>query len=302
MLLPFENMKFNGVLTSVITLILASASSCKAESSRKPASAQWELIAQSDLVARGQLSVPVAAIRRSIQSKKYYYVDLKVRVVEAYKGAKSDTPLTVRYYTEPKSYSPDASTLFAVNQKDVFVFLLKVDNPGIAGYYCAGYTPNAISKFKSEDESLLKKEIEVQKKIAVDFESLDVGKADSSDKSVRQLLDQLTKSSTQKAAWEKLLELPKSALPAVIRAMKDQRALGNSYAYIPNPPGFFESIAQYGPGCVLDAAAILLNYKTGTSFHQTINGGTEREREAEVNGWRVWSYYHAGNQNRRSAN
>ncbi len=73
--------------------------------------------------------------------------------------------------------------------------------------------------------------------------------------------------------------------------MNDQRPLSEKYAYMPNPPDFFEAKAQYSPSRIVEAASILLNYITGTSFRSIQNGGSERERIADVNGWRTWCHY-----------
>ncbi|HEY9786287.1 MAG TPA: hypothetical protein V6D17_12850, partial [Candidatus Obscuribacterales bacterium] len=86
-------------------------------------------------------------------------------------------------------------------------------------------------------------------------------------------------------------EVTRKDVPSIVRVMDNDRPLAQAYAYVPNPPNFFEAIAQYGPPRIVEAAAILLNHITGTSFRFVHNGGSESERVAEVNGWRVWSYY-----------
>ena len=56
-------------------------------------------------------------------------------------------------------------------------------------------------------------------------------------------------------------------------------------------PDAFEGIRQYEPELVVDALAAILNQITGEGFGWIYNGGSERERQAEVAGWRAYLHY-----------
>jgi hypothetical protein len=53
--------------------------------------------------------------------------------------------------------------------------------------------------------------------------------------------------------------------------------------------GAFEGIRHYGPEVIVEALAAILNQITGESYSpQIVNGGTERERKAAIDGWRIY--------------
>lgn len=272
-------------------LLMLSSPAVLAEPSKKPLSRYWELVAQSDLIGRGRLGVPVTELKKSILSKKYDYIKLTINITETAKGQPPKEPLTVRYFTRPADYSPSASSLEANAGKEVIVFLLHVDRAEEPGLYFASHSVDAVRPDNSADFAAIRSEVKNQQEIAQDFGRLPIGKSTGIDERVRKLFDRLAKKESQKAAWEDLLKLTHKDVPSIVRVMDNDRPLAQAYAYVPNPPNFFEAKAQYGPPRIVEAAAILLNHITGTSFRFVHNGGSESERIAEVNGWRVWSYY-----------
>lgn len=262
-----------------------------AEPSKKPVSAKWELIARSDLIARAKIEVPLSALNASLEARKYEFIDLQADVEETVKGSLPQEPVTVRYYTEPSKHDPSARFLEKCNGQEVIVFLVQFDGD-VAGICFAGNTPAAVSPFDAREFLTIAREVAQQQEIAEQFDKLPVGKTTAADARVRKLLDGLTRGQTQTAAWEQLLKVPRQDIPAIVRAMDDPRPLAQRDVYVPNPPDSFESISQYGPPRIVEAASTLLSYLSKIfTFRAIQNGGSERERQADVNGWRVWCHY-----------
>jgi hypothetical protein len=280
-------------LASAAMLLLCTTSAL-ASPSRKPVSADWELIARSDVIAVAKLNVPLNPLDASLAQKQYDYINLEVNMKQSIKGTPHQAEL-IRYYTEPSRWQPQASLLKKYNGKEVIVFLVHIDNPSVAGNYFAGATPFAIIPFNAKVLSGISKEVKQQRKIVNQFDSekLMIVQTTTSKARIRKLFDGLTEKQTQVAAWEQLLKLPRQDAPLIIKVMNDQRFLAKDYAYVPTTLGF-EATAQYGPKRVVEAASLLVSYLTKTSSFRTIyNGGSERERLADVNGWRVWCAYHS---------
>jgi len=55
--------------------------------------------------------------------------------------------------------------------------------------------------------------------------------------------------------------------------------------------GSFEGARQYGPTVVVEAVSAILNQLLGESFGFIYNGASQRERQREINGWRVFLHY-----------
>jgi hypothetical protein len=56
-------------------------------------------------------------------------------------------------------------------------------------------------------------------------------------------------------------------------------------------PGAFEGTRHHNPERAVDALAAILNQITGESFGDIDNGGSDRERQATVAGWRIFLDY-----------
>lgn len=281
---------FRLFLVSSVALLLSS-SAVSAEPSKKPISPMWDLVARSDVIARAKLDIPLAVLKASLDTRNYAYIDLRVDIEETIKGSLPPQPVAVRYFTGPREYSPTAGFLESYNGKEVIVFLLQVDKAGVPGNYFAGATPSAVGPFIAEEFSTVAREVKQQAQIVRQFDELPIGKTAAADALIRELFEGLTSKASQAATWERLLKLSREDAPAIVRVMDDQRPLAERYAYVPTPDSF-EATAQYGPPRIVEAASILLAYLTETSsFRDVYNGGSERERQADVDGWRVWCAY-----------
>ena len=70
--------------------------------------------------------------------------------------------------------------------------------------------------------------------------------------------------------------------------MDDRREVPLKEISLRNEPGAFESFRHYGPKVVADAIAAILNQITQEDFGTIVHGGSERERKAVIDGWRVY--------------
>lgn len=84
-------------------------------------------------------------------------------------------------------------------------------------YYFADRVPDVVSSFVSEEFSEITSEVANQKAIFKDFSRIAVGKPTAADAKIQKTLGELTRTSTQVSAWERLLKLPYRDLPALVR-------------------------------------------------------------------------------------
>jgi len=286
----YTRLKCAALLVSLTSFNLAPAFGLP---SKNPLSKDWQLVAESNIVARAKIVGDLKKINEMQASKKSDDINLLVAVHEPVKGKVEKNLLTVSEYLGFDWFARRPSAMGKLVGTEVVVFLVYVDDKSGKGIYFTNRGSSNVRPFNKEDLLKLKSEVANQTYIVEHFKEFPIAKQNPSDKKVRSLLSQLTVDKTQDEAWEKLLKLPRSDTPALIRAMDDNRTLGHPQISIPNPPGphRFEEIAHYGPKTILDAVSILLGNKTTTSFGQIYNGGSERERQTVLNAWRVWAYY-----------
>ena len=102
----------------------------------------WALIAESHVVATGMLETPVAEIQSRIESRKPEYVSLILKNAMVLKGS-APSEIPVRWYTEAREYAPTPERIISFNRKNAVLFLIKVDDASVNGFYFAGDTPRA---------------------------------------------------------------------------------------------------------------------------------------------------------------
>jgi hypothetical protein len=94
----------------------------------------------------------------------------------------------------------------------------------------------------------------------------------------------------QQRAFNRLEALGQEAVPAIIAQMDDRRALRTAAISLANhSPDAFESVRHCGPKQVVDGLDAVLNQITGQSFGSIMNGGSDRQRDAAVAGWRIYA-------------
>jgi len=73
--------------------------------------------------------------------------------------------------------------------------------------------------------------------------------------------------------------------------MRDFRPLPITDIALKNPPDHWDGFRHHSPKTVVDALAAILNQITGESFGFIYSGGSERERQRTVDGWRIYLHY-----------
>ena len=258
----------------------------------------WKLIADSDFVVVGQLSVPSDSIRESLRTKNYRYLTMNLKSERILKGTKAGQSIKIRFYTQPVEYSPSPNKILELNGRKVLVFLSVAgdvdedDNFSASGTYLAGYTPLALQRYNTEIVGKVGREVENQKRILHRFQSSPAGLPDKFHARIADLIEQALKPKTQAEAFDKILRIGPAAVPSIIQLMDDRRRLPLQQMSVETRnPNAFEAIAHYSPKVMVDALSMLLSQLTHESFGQLNNGGSEQERMRVIRAWRVYLYY-----------
>lgn len=291
-------------------LLLAFAAGCTTVSLYYPPSdAIWPVVAQAEVITTGKLAVPAERIRSCLSSNHHDYVEIRVARGTAIKGNPPED-FVVRWYTEPRDYAPDPNDVIALNGKDVILFLVnatdEVEEDGMpvtildfkaeepyadAYFYFAGYTPQALIPSSAAELEDVQHEASTQQQLLANFSEAFPPSEEPLYTKVRKLIDATTRKDSQMAAFRELEKLGSKAVPAIIMLMDDRRDLAIPTISLRNHSDHWEARRLYGPKKVVDAMAAILNQITGQYFGNIHNGGSEMERQATVDGWRIYLYY-----------
>jgi hypothetical protein len=251
----------------------------------------WALIAESQIVATGMLEVPVAEIRSRIESHKPEYVGLILKNAKALKGS-APSEIPIRWYTDARGYALRPERIISLNGRNAVLFLIKVDEESVKGFYFAGDTPKAIADADAGFLEKVRAEVSAQEQILKSFDNRFPPANEPLYQKVKDEIDATTRKSTQMGAFRQLEQLGEKGVPAIIMQMDDRRDLAIHAISLQNKsPEAWEACRQYGPVKVVDAMSAILTQITGLSFGNIDNGGSERERRATVDGWRVYLYH-----------
>ena len=77
----------------------------------QPQYANWELVANSEFIVVGQLTVPADSIRKSLRTKNYRYIKIALKPEKNIKGTNNGQPIKIRFYTQPAEYSPSPNKI-----------------------------------------------------------------------------------------------------------------------------------------------------------------------------------------------
>lgn len=261
--------------------------------SSSPAYSNWRLVAQSNLVVRGRLIVPVKTVRSFLKSKKRDYLILRLQVHQVIKGTSSQKLLAIRVFSVPASYDPSLQTILSLHQKNVLAMIVQTDGSFAAGQlFFAGYSRDALQLDAPALSRRVQKEVQNQNRIAQKFSLLPVAQPDALHSKVKSLIEAMVHEKTEEQAFAQLESLGVQAVPSTIRLMNDVRRLPIPRIVLRNKaPGAFEGERQYAPLVVVDALQDILNQLTGESFGDTGIGVSARERQRGINGWRVFLHY-----------
>ncbi|MBP7860820.1 hypothetical protein KA183_03990 [bacterium] len=249
---------------------------------QKPFSAYWQDIASSNLIIRGRF-----AQSHSKHLKDKSQKSLTIIPLETLKGMEKKQ-IEIEQTIELNGISERFGNM------EVIAFLVHIQNERTDGFYLVDSSPTSVLPLNELQLNLVRKEILNQKLINENYPNLSISKPEKLDITVKQLLNGLVNSDTQEDCWMKLLNMDSKAIPALIRAMNDKRALrpGDFNSFSRKRKSFFyDDHFHYSPQVVQDAVSILLNQLTRISFHTTMNGGTAEERKLDLSGWRAWLYY-----------
>lgn len=252
--------------------------------------ALWRRVAEAPIIAIGTLIVPVAEIEQRQASGQHEYVDLRLTDSEILKGDASRS-FVIRWYSEPRDYAPAARTLAELRGHRVILFAVRAGEYDRRAIYFAGYSPDAVSQVDEKFVQEVRAEIVEQRRLMVQFPDGFPPVSREKEELVRRLLDETTRKGKAEAAFEKLLGLGADFVPAIVSLMDDRRDVAAEWLTIPNSPEHWEAHALYKPEKVVDALDGILVKVTGVGFVSIVNGGSDENRRATVDAWRVYLYH-----------
>lgn len=277
---------------AAVALLLASPHiSASDDNSKLPP--LWKLIAQSHAIVVGTPVVPVDQFEPATRIGHGRYIDFDTAVQQCLKGDACPETMTTRYYIYTDAHEAQIDhAVISANGTSSALFLVAEEggNAGHEAYYLAGYTAAAVQPATPELMAAIKHEVAAQQEILRRFGENFPAAKEPQYAEVKSLVD-ATPSLwpwRQRRAFTKLEELGQAAVPPMIMLMDDRRELRIKQISLTNPPGGFEAIRHYGPEVVADAIAAILNQITGEDFGSIYNGGSERQRRATTDGWRIY--------------
>jgi hypothetical protein len=270
-------------------IILAIAFACTAIRSgaeeRKIPNDLWKLIAKSDTIAIGELHYE--AVKGTDE-----YVSLEFDVTKELKSTGPNKgKIEIRFYDRNETHADIIRHFKELSSKPSLVFAVQIDDPAVEGLYLAGIFSESVFPSTPEVEAAIDRELGLQARIVRDFEP---DNRAPHFKLVERLLASIVDADSQQNAFSDLEALGEEAVPAIVAQMNDFRELPNSGMTLKNSPGHWEAVRHYGPDKVVDAMAAILNQLTHQSYRAIYNGGSDRERKACIDAWRV-HVHHAKN-------
>ncbi len=244
----------------------------------------WELVAKAPLIVKGRINVPLEQFNADSAKRRFDFLLIDVTVLQTYKGKSPASSIQVKYQAKGRSDAPSPQHVLSLNGKEVIMFLQYNDWPTWKGLYFTSHDPDAaLSTYTQMAETTLVKEISWQTQAVAEYKP-DV----ASVKYYREVEDLIHKMSDPKeaeGAYRDLAALGKMAAPAIVLQMENFQELPVQSLNTSLDPGIQ---VTYKPKVVVDALAVTLDQIAGTSFGRIGNGGSAREREAVIYGWKVW--------------
>ncbi|MBL7649033.1 MAG: hypothetical protein JNK74_22885 [Candidatus Hydrogenedentes bacterium] len=247
----------------------------------------WRLVAQAHTIVGGRLIVPVAEIQAAAAAGEGRYVNITVGTTRVLKRPTQSASVSIQWWTEPNSNGPTVGTIENLDGQEAILFLTQFDEAGPGHFFLR--TPKALQASSPEAWAAIEAEVSAQEAILKNYQPPAI--KDTEFRRVRKLVDSLTHPERAEEALSELQSLGKESVPAMIHLMDDRRSLTVKQITVSMPAGHWEGIAHYAPQCVVDVMSILLSRITGESFGTLQNGGSERERAAAVDAWRVYLHY-----------
>lgn len=242
------------------------------------------LTAGSDLVLIARMDVPRQRLVDEAQKSSPDYLDIPIRVDGVVKGDAVGAA-TVRFFPKDAFYKPSNDAVLGLAGATALLFLTRVDG----ALYFAGHSPEALQPATEQTIGATRAEAARQMEI---IRTWRVDTALPRFNEVRALIARLghVSDGEQQRVFDQLEALGKEAIPAIIAQMDDRRSLLTRSISLPNhSPNAFESVRHYGPKQVVDGLDAVLGQITGASFGSITNGGSDRQRDATVAGWRIYA-------------
>ncbi len=246
-----------------------------------------KLVAGSDFILTGRMQIDRQQFIAEAGKPSPNWIEIPAKIDHLMKGENLTEPL-IRFDPKHRPYKPSNDAVLGLSGLPTIMFLTQVDE-GPRGLYFAGYTPDALRPATEQSIGEIKAEILRQ----VDI--LRLWRADTTlphFEEVRALIAHLghVSGAEQQRVFDQLEALGYPAVPAIIAQMDNrQPLLTHSISLVNHAKNAFEGMRHYGPDQVVDALDAILNQITGESFGSIQNGGSDREREASVAGWRVYA-------------
>jgi hypothetical protein len=240
------------------------------------------LIAASDLILTARLPSDAAAIVAVAKESSYVSLPLEAPII--IKGT-ARARLALRLYVDRKSAFSANEALAAVSGGPATLFLVLADDV----LYLASKPESAIRGGDVATMRAVRAELMRQTAILSHWQiDQDLPHFDE----VGRLMQSLGSGTArqQHETFAALEKLGMAAAPAIVAQMDNRRPLVEQQISLVNHGrDAFEGIRHYGPEQVVDALAAILNQITGASFGFIYNGGSDDERRAVVDAWRVYA-------------
>ena len=246
-----------------------------------------KLVAASDHILVGRMELPSSLLASATKSAAPQYLSLPLYVQYTIKGGKGDVA-SLLYFPSNDPHQPSIEAVSDLTGKPAVLFLIQIDEDPLE-FYFAGDSPDAL---RSVDEMRIEA---VRDEVARQTHIADSWRTDTSLPYFEKVSDLISRlgqvdGTEQQQVFDALVNLGPGAVPAIVSLMDDRRPLRTRSISLENrSPDAFEATRHYGPVQVVDGLDAVLQQITGASFGTIVNGGSERERDAAVAGWKVYT-------------
>ncbi|MEK7454489.1 MAG: hypothetical protein AABZ76_06165 [Pseudomonadota bacterium] len=245
------------------------------------------LLAGSSIVLIGKMDVPKQQLTEEAAKPSPGYLDIPIKVESVVKGEDMSSA-TVRFYPQDATYKPSNAAMLGLAGEPAILFLNRVDD-GPVSLYFAGYTPDALKRATDLTVAATRAEASRQAKVVASWRANATLPHFAKVRALIASLGQVD-GDQQQHVFDQLEALGNVAVPAIIAQMDDRRHLRTqAISLVNHAPDAFEGMRHYGPEQVVDGLDAVLNQITGESFGSIVNGGSSRQRDAVVAGWRVFA-------------
>jgi hypothetical protein len=275
---------------AIILMILVSTScsnqsgdSTRTSNQRFDNGSAWYLIAQSNVILKTEVDIPVKIVDTMYYRDNFGYITLKLSCKDCYKGKVRSDSVSVKLYVG----NFKKEVLDSLNKKSCLFFLSDISG----GIGLNDLHVNYFSQATRDKENLVINECKTQTRILKDFTRYSDEITFYGENTVKSLVENIVNPSEGYSIRDTLDKLDSTYCPALIKYMNDYRKIKVNYIILKNDPGFCESFRRYGPDEVIDYLAAILNDITNFEFGSIYNGDyNDMVRQDSYHGWVIWLY------------